>query len=621
MEKQPFLPIKFYPAKEWQEYIQISEYGKDWVLMKDYVDVTPAFQMVLPDEGRMWSADSFLLGTFEIVSYDDGTTYDIDTKSLQDPIVYRSSNGYRTLVWRRFPLFDDPFPEGRYYYHLVEAEGQTEWFSEVFELCDIGINALSEVYTGGFEGEVGFAAFSSTYQDAWRFADISFCKTGVAAHASAYMEFTAFLGEQFDLYISTADRTGACAAADWDEPVFMFLTSNDDVLASDIVRIDNNDSTYHFKLTAQIGGVLRLYMYIIDAHDTGADINVWLYRTHVDKHVQLRWFNDTNFCKIVYEELPEFAPTQYENIYFIDAKQVIDENSINENVVEDDEANKYRIIGTDQKWNSLKLVGSECVLNAMSLLRLHSNIQIVKGTGEVIDVVELLFEQSVIDYHASDMKLVYREESCSENNCGFEICCPSDYLPTMITVETLSASFPAAASYSGRYAMVFTVARVGVIYLSNGAAWGISTTYDVTGNCVAIQNHLGSDFSTYSVYGMQWSFFHFVGGQWSPVVQITSVADATGGIATVTIYADYRFGTNVWCQVEYYAGSEWVQSLPYAIDEESWTPVPERENLATATGARALSATSGAGTYWFRVHIWDGDCDLGYCPPVQQTIT
>ncbi len=64
----------------------------------------------------------------------------------------------------------------------------------------------------------------------------------------------------------------------------------------------------------------------------------------------------------------------FENVAFLNAKQVIDENSINETSVEDDAANKYRIIGTDQKWNALQMLGSECMLNAMSLLRLHSPV-------------------------------------------------------------------------------------------------------------------------------------------------------------------------------------------------------------------------------------------------------
>jgi len=122
---------------------------------------------------------------------------------------------------------------------------------------------------------------------------------------------------------------------------------------------------------------------------------------------------------------------------------------------------------------------------------------------------------------------------------------------------------------------------------------------------------------------MQWSFFHTANTttNWYPVIEINTVVDATGGQATVNIRAEYWFGANVWCQVEYYTGTEWEVSLPFYIDEENWTPVVEKENLAAQTGIRALTATCGVGTFYFRVHIWDDTCDLGYCIPTQQTIT
>ena len=624
MEKQAYLPIKFYPAREWQEYEKLKEYGGDYVIVQEYFTTPPAFQMVIGDIGRHWSADSFLLGTFELVNYDTGATHNLATV-YNTPIVYRSDGGFRTLVFRRFPWsLNNEFPEARYYYHLVEDEGETEWFSEVFELCDFDLDAFDEVYTGGFNDNTGFASIASTYQNVWRGADCQFCKTA-AAPAWAYMEFTAFLEEEFDLYVRTSDRTGTCGGTDkdWDHPAFFYLRTQDGVVISDLCRVDTTDTCYHFNLKAEAGGLIRLYFYILDADVTEGDMDVFLYRTHTENHIQLRWFNDTNSCKIVYDELPAVTPFQYENIYLFDAKQTIDENSINENVVEDDAANKYRIIGTKQKWNSLQMFGSECLLNALSLLRLHSNVKIIKETGEPMDVTEILLEQSVVDYHGALAKLVYREESCSEDNCGFEVCCPGDYYPTLITVEAVAGSLPAVATYAGRYAMVFTAARQGQIYLSSGAAWNIDTTFRVVGACVAVQNYYGDIFSSYTVRGMQWSFFHTANTttNWYPVIEITTVVDATGGQATVNIRAEYWFGANVWCQVEYYTGTEWEVSLPFYIDEENWTPVVEKENLAAQTGIRALTATCGVGTFYFRVHIWDDTCDLGYCIPTQQTIT
>jgi hypothetical protein len=413
MEKQAYLPIKFYPVNGWQEYERLKEYGGDKAIVKEYNNVAPGFQMVLPNIGRRWDSDSFQSGTFDLVNYDTGTTYNLNAASYpMTPLVYSSGNGFRTLVYRRFPTLATTFPAGRYYYHLAEVEGDSEWFSEIFELCDLKIDAFDEELNPGFQDDTGFATFTSTYQLAWRLSITDFYKTGVAALASAYMEFSAFLEEEFDLYVYTTDATGG-AGTDWDEPVFFYLSTDDNVLISDICRVDTTDSMYHFKLKAESGGTIRLYMYIRAADATEGTMYVSLYRTYSDEHVQMRWSNDKNFCKIVYDQERTNIPFLYENIYFFNTKnnftaQVIDENSVNENVIEDDEANKYRIIGTNQKWNAIQLFGSECLLNAMSLLRLHKYVEIIKENGEPIDVVETLLEQSVVDYHGALMKLLQK---------------------------------------------------------------------------------------------------------------------------------------------------------------------------------------------------------------------
>ena len=623
MEKQAYLPIKFYPAKEWQEFEKLKNYGGDYAIVKDYYTTPPAFQMVIGDIGRHWSADSFILGTFELVNYDDGATQNL-AAFQNTPIMYRGDGGFRTLVYRRYPLpFNTRFvPEGRYYYHLVEAEDETEWFSEVFELCDFDLDAFDEVYTGGFLDDSGFASLVSGYQNAWKMADAEFCKTGVAAPAWAYMEFTAFLEEEFDLYVWTADRTGVCDGIDrdWDYPVFFFLKTQDDVIISDICRVDTTDTCYHFNLKAEAGGLIRLYFYILDADATEGSMYVALYRTHTDKHIQLRWFNDTNFCKIVYDQLPAVTPFQYENIYLLDAKQIIYENSINENVVEDDAANKYPIIGTNQKWNSSQMFGSECFLNAMSLLRLHSNVKIIKETGEPIDVTEIMLEQSVVSDEGALMKLVYREESCSEDNCGFEICCPDDYHPTLIGLYNGVGDLPATASYPGRYAMVETAPLTWQMYYSSGGAWTMTSIYRILNTCVEIQNFSQVAFSDYPLHHMR--FWHTDTGasRWYPFLFIATVVDATGGIATVTTLSEQWVGPNVSVQAEYYDGTQWEAYLPY-FDNENWVKCSDIES-STVVGALVLTCNCGAGAgIWFRVHMWDNDCDYGYTPPIQQTIT
>ena len=624
MEKQSFLPIKFYPVKEMQEYEKLKESGGDYVLLQEHFTILPAFQFIIPNVGRHWSSDSFDLGTFELVEYDSGITYDLDSAvsawQQGSHITYNSGQSWRTLVWRRVPIVYPAPVAGRYYYHLIEDKGQTEWFSEVFELCDLEIDAFLANEPAGFVEVAGFFSFNSSWSldDA---TDVTFCKSSGAAIAEAYIELECFVEEEFDLYILTADRAGSCDGTerDWDNPVFFMFKTDDELTISEVFRVDTTETFYHFNAKVNTGGTVRLYMHIQEADLTEGICYVWLFRKHTPDHIQLRWHNDTNFCKLVYDQFPDAMPFQYENVGFFNAKQVIDENSINENVVEDDAANKYRIMGTDQKWNASQFLGSECMLNSMSLLRLHSNIQIIRDSGEVMDITEMLIEQSIVDYETALIKLRYREESCSEDNCGVSICCPTEGTPILIGYFNGAGALPPFADNDGEYALVEVAAREYQVYYSDGASWAANTTYRLVGVCLELEG-FPYEYDTHNIYIRFW---HTAGGtaQFYPFVEIFTVADATGGVATITTYADYWNGASVYCQAEYYDGTDWEIALPY-FDHDNWITCGDLVNLASATGARVISCESGAGVgIWFRIHIWDVDCDYGYSIPVQQTIT
>jgi len=620
MEKQAYLPIKFYPAKEWQEFEKLKENGGDYVLLREHFTILPAFQFIIPDVGRHWSDDSFNLGTFELIEYDTGIVYDLHGVWQQGShITHNAGGNWRTLVWRRVPIiYPEPVP-GRYYYHLIEFQGQTEWFSEVFELCDFEIDAFLENEPVGFGNDSGFASFggSWTLNDA---IDVTFCKSSNAAIAEAYIELECFVEEEFDLYILTADRLGTCGGInrDWDEPVFFMFKTHDELTISDVFRVDTTETFYHFNAKVNTGGTVRLYIYIQAADLTEGICYLWLFRKYTPNHIQLRWYNDNNFCKLVYDQFPDVMPFQYENVGFLNAKQVIDENSVNETDVEDDAANKYRIIGTDQKWNAVQFLGSECMLNTMSLLRLHNNIQIIRESGEVMDIAEMLIEQSIVDYETALIKLRYREESCSEDNCGFDICCPTEGSPILIGYFNGAGALPAAASHSGKYALVETAARVYQVYLSNGAAWAADTVYRVAGTCLELEGFPYA-YDTHNVYMRFWRV-NVAETHWEPFIEIDSVGDATGGIAAIVTYTEQWIGPNVLVQAEYYAGTQWEAYLPY-FDNENWIKCSTIEP-STVVGALGLSCNCGAGTgIWFRVHMWDNDCDYGYTPPIQQTIT
>lgn len=590
MEKNALLPIKFYPALSWTDYDRFTKnMGGDFTLLKEHNLYLPAFQMTIPDIGRHWGILDFT--TIDLINYDDGSVIDILSAAPtgyfnRDPIVYNKAGDFRALVNFRFPLDYDAqakIPVGKYYYHL--SDGETEWESEVFELCDFGLDAL----TAEFNNEANFDTFTSSYDSDDEDIDTTFCKTTTGAgDASAYTELEVFLEEELDLYVATTGLVG-CAASDWNVPLFLELRDATGQVVSDVFTIDTINTQYTFTLKSFVGGTVRLYMWTTDADQTKGSIEIWVQRRYTAGHNQIRYSNDKNFCKIFYED-------DYENVFFIDSKQVIDQQVLDENVVEDDQANKYPIIATNQKWNSLQFASGEAMLNAMSLMRIHDNRKIIRETGEIMDIVEIFMEQSVLDYEAALIKLVYREASCSNEACGFDDCCPT--LETPIMQEIYSGLPAAAAGNSGWYALDETAGDQYRMYLSDGAAWNLVTTWDIADNCIeARQNsYSGNRFFWYDSGVSRWRLF----------IDLATVADATGGIATLTSDIEHRDALTVRGE--------------YEDSDGVWNECTDEELLVTSVAA-VLSCNSGAGTFNFRLHIKDDSCDYGYSNVVAQTIT
>ena len=597
MEKNALLPLKFYPALSWTDYDRYTKnMGGDFALLKEHNVLLPAFQMTMPDIGRHWGRLDFIPDTFEIYNYDTGALvenlgqvfYSNNDRYCE---VYNKAGEFRSFVFWRTPM-QAKYPTGKYYYYL--SDGETEFFSEVFELCDLNTNALVNV----MDNEAGWANFTTLDRISdYEAIRTTFCKTATGAgDATAYTEIEVFLEEELDLYITT-ETSAVCGEGVWNAPIYLEFRDPDGLVVSDTFTIDTIDTYYRFSAKINVGGTVRLYMYMDDADTGQGRFSTYLQRRYAEGNVQIRYSNSENFCKIWYEN-------DYENVFFIDSKQVIDQQVLNENVVEDDQANKYRIIGTNQEWNSLQFASGEAMLNAMSLLRLHDNIKIIRETGEVMDVAEILMEQSILDYEAALIKLVYREDSCSVESCGFEPCCPTLGTPIMQDVYDAAALPAAAAGNNGWYVMALTAVDEFRIYLSNGAAWAVNNDFDIADDCIEARQNTFSN-------GNRFFWYDSGVSRWRLFINLETVTDNADGTANLNTDTEYRDGLTV--QGEY-----------YDTIEEEWTECTDAETLIAGAGAVALVTRTnnpGVGTFDFRLHIYTNDCDYGYSKIVTQTIT
>jgi len=589
MEKGALLPLRFYPGTSWQDYNKIS-HAQDMAIFREHQNFPPAFQLTLPDIGMHWGILDFT--TIDMVNIEDLSTVDITGHIFE---VYSVAGEFRALVHFRYPL--GSLNIGRFYYHI--SDGQTDWYSEVFELCDLDTNALSAV----FDHETNFSQWGSTYSAAAEaIVGTFFCKTTAAGRGHAYTDITAFLEEEFDLYVTAANYGGpACGATDWNASLFLELRTATGLVVSNTIEV-TAVGTYSFQLITEAGGSLRLYMYAEDDETTKGTVAVWLQRRYSEKNVQIRWSHPKNFCKIFYED-------GYENVMFLNSKQVINENSIEETVVEDDETNKYRIIGTNKKFNSLRIASGEAMLNAMSLLRLHDNITIYRETGEPMDVDDITLEQSVKDYETSIIDLVYRERSCSVEACGFEICCPDEEIPIMEDVIYGGVgNLPPAANWTGKYFIVdVNPWDFFLIYNSTGAAWvGAIVTWNIIGNCLEARQNLDEVNYTPGREATRFFWYDSSSTCWRQFIDLASVTDNADGTANVV--SDTEYVNGVYLQAEYENGGVWTACSTITT---------------TVAGAGALThvCSCGVGTFNFRFHIWTDDCDYGYSNWLPQTIT
>ena len=595
MEKGAFLPLRFYPATSWQDYYKLMKYQGDVALFKEHNAFVPAFQLTLPDIGMHWGEGD--MTTIEVVNFDTLVATDISASNYE---YYSRAGYYRALVHNRFNHTDanllSAFDEGKYYIHI--SDGQTHWYSEVFLFCDLGIDAFGD----DFGNETNFDSFSIDQIAGDSCSAGYFCKTTAAGVSDAYAPVSAILEEEFDLFVVASNYAGPpCGGpADWADSVFLEFRDAAGRVVSETLEIDAVGS-YQTTLTVVAGGDLRFYMYIEGGTATKGFLVIHLVRRYAEKHVSIRWSHDKNFCKIFYED-------DYENIMFIDAQEVPAENSIEETVIEDDETNKYPIIATNKKMNTVSMVSGEAMLNAMSLLRLHKDITIYTELGEIVEVEEITMEQSIVDYQATKISLVYREASCSAKACGFELCCPTDGIPMMEwVVYSGIGNLPAAADWTDKYFLVETAADNFRVYTSNGVAWSVDTTWDVDLNCLEARLSFNDQDFTPGRYETRFFWYRAAVTRWYRFIELDAVNDNADGTADVVSDAEY-------------AGGLMLQA-EYEDADGDWIPCATSEETTALAGAITQVCSCGAGTFKFRFHIWTADCDYGYSNWIEQTIT
>jgi len=247
MEKGALLPLRFYPATSWQDYHKISHVN-DMAIVREHHLYVPAFQLTLPDSGMHWVESDF--STIEIVNIETEATTDISSRLYGS---YSVAGEFRALVHFRYPITDGtvpihPFDAGRYYVHV--SDDQTDWYSEVFELCDLSLDAFSNVIASN----INFSFLSFAYTAADEHQNGVFCKTTAAGRASCYCNVSVFLGEELDLYAEAAAYSGApCGATDWDSPAYFELRTTSGLVVSNTVEVAA-EGLHTLQLTAEVGG-------------------------------------------------------------------------------------------------------------------------------------------------------------------------------------------------------------------------------------------------------------------------------------------------------------------------------------------------------------------------------
>jgi hypothetical protein len=242
----------------------------------------------------------------------------------------------------------------------------------------------------------------------------------------------------------------------------------------------------------------------------------------------------------------------------------------------------------------------------LSMLTLHENVTLTIEDGTEINIMEIIPKSEPIEDYASKITLDFREDSCSEDACGFSIncCCPN--LENVLGYEAggVGALGSCGGTEDGYRYMVNDGGNFRIYECIAGDDWTRQTDEEVEGNCVYDEN-------TGSVWDYpQYWYYHDLINSFQLLCYLGSVSNNGDGTATLDgsgAEAD-EFDCVIYVQAQY-----------KTHESATWLDIGGPVSLETFD-ADGITVTTGAGDFDFRVKYYSHNCDLSYAGDVNQEI-
>lgn len=607
MIKQPFLPLKFYNELEEQQFrvLRGSIDANLYTLTEDQIFLPP-FQIK-----RVSRAN--LITTFDLINFDDGTTYDLTPYMTYDrlDIVTADEDNitYDWIICNRFPIRYFTQPDG--FYYLEISDDEETWYSEVFRLCDLYTNLVNNFTNSGLDGFSDAASGHSMLVKA--------CESTGNGGGFYSNEFEVIAYEQYELFVLDVIGTlGACGTAVFGDDISWSMRESGLGVITDFHT--SSEGINHIILTPTKTCTARLWAqwFLAGAQVGWQDFYIFLYNRRLDEYTMIEWGSEKNFCGILYND--DVSETYrnfdfYNHIKVPKANVILPTYEVDEEANENDEGEQAFLIQTLKKFYTLRLAGGHHMTDALALTRLHEDIEVILETGEILDICEFSMENSPITDYCERIELKFREAGCSVDSCDdievTECCCPTVENVLDYNAGGVGALPACGAGTDGDRYLALAAVPIYIYECVNGVGWGRVTDEEVLGNCVYDEDADASE--TYKQY---W-FWDENGAPatWWFIAQLSSVTDNTDGTATLNIGAcqsgddsDTRyFPCPVYIQAEYDPGT-------------GFEPIGQAV-LSDVADADGITVECGAGNFDFRIRYFTHNCELSYDGDINQTIT
>lgn len=576
MLKQPFLPLKFYNELEEQQYRKLDEnMGAEWTKITSDIVTAPRFQIKRENRPN-------LITQFDLVEFYAGAVENILTVFLDIKSGVIDGTTFNWIVSDGFPWSNDVEP-GAYYF--IISDGVETWYSEVFDLCDLYTNLISNGINDSFDNFIE-TLFPLIKRDIWWI-----CKSTSAGIASAHSnEFDVIYDEPLMFYVRCDESIFACGFTDFGDTVKYELRDAAGNVVSNTFQTEQGFNCG--QLLPEITGTVRLYVWLDDGEQSRQFNWVYLWPKKIADFTVLEWSDSINFCDIIYHDDVGDDNCDYINQLILSrANTILPTYTVEKEAVETDEKEQAFMMQVLKKFHTLKLAGGHHLSDALALTGLHDDINVYFETGEVLDICEFTMENTPVTDFCEKMTLQFREKDCAKDNCDdytlTECCCPNldDVLDELANV----AALPGQPCCDGDRYLVDDAGTLKV-FESDGAAWNHQAAEDVNCNCLIDLDTNDSDTNDYPQ--MWW----YCAG-WDELA--TWTFNDLGGGAGVEVDVATNYGVScssclcddLFVQLQANDGVGW-ENVGEAYE---WTSVPRDIEIA-------------AGTYDFRVIVFQHNC-------------